>query len=50
VERLKILDRGGAPEIEQILGHTEVARPVTFAGSDVSQGVLDGDALCANVE
>jgi hypothetical protein len=43
VERLEVLDRGRTPEIEQIPGHAEVARLVAFAGSGVSQGVLDGD-------
>src|SRR4051812_32223002 len=44
VQGLEILDRGGTAQIEQVLAGADVAGTVPFAGGDVSQRVLDGDA------
>src|ERR1700679_4144443 len=40
----EILDRGGAPQVEQVLARADVASPASLAGSDMSQSMLDSDA------
>src|SRR5271154_5783378 len=42
---LEILDRSGAPQIEHVLAHTEVARTASLARSDVGERVFDRDAV-----
>src|SRR5512140_677924 len=45
MNRLQVLDCGGAAEIEEVLSDAEVASTVAFPRGDVREGVLDGDAL-----
>jgi hypothetical protein len=45
MDLLEILDCRGAAQVEQVLAHTYVASAVPFASRDVSQSMLDGNAL-----
>src|SRR5215468_7977923 len=45
MNRLQVLERGGAPQVEQVGAHAEVAGASSLAAGDVGEAVLDADAL-----
>ena len=49
MDGLEIDDGGSAADVEQVLAHAEVASATSLLATEVSEAVLDGDALAESL-